>query len=999
MVEQRMKNPCSAGKPWSGAMVGWLLLIFFSRSVTAQDFNIAKLKLFQDRDQVLIKDVTTDSFGFVWFLTNGEIYRFDGYRSLDVSKTISNQYLTEDMPQRILMDTENRLWMAGNATLSYLDLATWKVHTIDSTLLPPLQDRSVFWFKNVTETAQMIAYENGGLLLIENGKVSRVALASNSESRSANKVKPRSVTWWDGKYWVGTTVGTLYSIDPAQRNNVTYHTLNGIDDVILSIIPQGEALVLNVYNRGLFRYKPGEGLAKHPVGEFNVSSEKFSILQQGKSFHVYADEESAWILNPNLQPLQRLKIPSVHRFRTASVHLTDEEILLGNEEGVFVIYPKLKGLSHLIPANSGVNKSTRGIYVYPDGSIFYGSYGGAGFLSADGSTQLLPQIKHAYAVLPINESELLIGTEGGFLKVFNRKSGVISNYTYTLSPEAKRLSAYNLPDYVLSLSETRDFILVGSQNGLWTLDKKTRELARWETDSDDAQLSDLHIRHIQVLSDDRMELSTNLGLFRLDGHQLTKLYPASGNLGVYKSINRNDTLWLATQGKGVVSIDLSGKVLGAVTTTQDLSNNIVYSLEHVDGTWVAGTADGLNLIRGKQVRRISVAEGLLQSEFNSGATFWDEKRRLLYLGGLNGYTILDMNQPWFEGRDRLHSYVTEVHTSFGYAGGKSTDFTWPYRGERTLVLQPGQSLTALYVGTPRRYRAEGRISYALNAGEWEKLGEGQFISLIEPSPGEYRIRLETHSTGIGGSEKEMIVVKRPRFYETWWFTTLVLAITLGLLVFLYRRRLRKVRREHAIRNRIAADLHDEVGSSLTRIYFQANSLSSQELSGEKYNRQLKTIAETSQQALATMSDMVWSIDPRFDSMRELLGRMKDYAYKLRDELHFEYQFEVKGNVETEPVSQVVRQNLFMIYKEALINAIKYGDGSEIRILFCFDGGIRLVVTNSYSDSSSAKTDWKQGGRGLENMKLRAAKVGAELTTTTQNGAYCVVFELSPKRGI
>ena len=55
--------------------------------VFCQEYTISKLRLFPDRDEVLIKDVACDSLGFIWFLTNGEIYRYDGYRSLDILKT------------------------------------------------------------------------------------------------------------------------------------------------------------------------------------------------------------------------------------------------------------------------------------------------------------------------------------------------------------------------------------------------------------------------------------------------------------------------------------------------------------------------------------------------------------------------------------------------------------------------------------------------------------------------------------------------------------------------------------------------------------------------------------------------------------------------------------------------------------------------------------------------------------------------------------------------
>src|SRR3546814_12695054 len=72
---------------------------------------------------------------------------------------------------------------------------------------------------------------------------------------------------------------------------------------------------------------------------------------------------------------------------------------------------------------------------------------------------------------------------------------------------------------------------------------------------------------------------------------------------------------------------------------------------------------------------------------------------------------------------------------------------------------------------------------------------------------------------------------------------------------------------------------------------------------------LRAISETSREAIATMSDIVWSIDARFDTLRDLIMRMKDYVYKLEDELEIMLSFSVKGKVDDKKVSQIVRQNL------------------------------------------------------------------------------------------
>ncbi|WP_257666072.1 sensor histidine kinase [Parapedobacter tibetensis] len=967
----------------------WLIflgLLVIARSGFSQDYAIAKLQLFPDRDEVLIKDVTCDSLGFIWFLTNGEIYRYDGYRSLDILKTIADQRLTDDMPQRILADRRNRLWMAGNANLSYLDLKTWTVHAVDSNLLPPVSLRMVSWIKQVADSTVMVAYENGHLLLINGDNYVRVDGLYHQSMTANYKVLPLSVTLWDGKYWIGTSAGTLLSIDPDHAYQTQYHQLPDIHRIILNLIAHDDGLIVNVFPNDLYRLQSNGEWDEFIPGDFSLAEDEYYVLGEGKQMHVYADTKSAYLLDADLGIEQRIAMPLKNEFGPKHVCIVGDEAVLGTEEGVFVVYPKTKGLSQFIPPNESTNKSTRGIYVYPDGAFFYSTYQGAGFVESDGTVWPFEQLRHAYVLYPINANELLVGTEGGFLKVFDRRRHQVTDINYALTPETKEKHAFNLPTQVMSLAETDSDYLIGSTGGLWLLNKENYSLRRFTDISGEPHGLDLHIRYIQLTPQGGMLLSTNVGLFEVSQETLTKRYPQSGNLGVYKSLAVGDTLWVATQGKGLVAIDAEGRILQTFTTEEGLSNNLIYSLEYADGILIAGTADGLNLIRNQQVRRIGTAEGLSQSEFNSGASFWDERRKRVYVGGLMGYTVLDMTQRWFDNNDQLESYVTEIHTSKGNTGAKSADYTWPYRGERTLVLQPGQSLTGLYVGTPGNHRADSEIRYTLSTGDWEPLELGQFISLIEPLPGDYRLKLETRSTAVDGWQKEFAIVKRPHYYQTWWFSALIVAVVMLLLLLWYRSRVRKIRREQAIRNRIAADLHDEVGSSLTRIYYQANILSSKGAATSGAKNELQLIADTSRQALLTMSDMVWSIDSRFDTISELVIRMKDYVYKLREELEIAYRFEMRGDYESRSLSQIVRQNLFLIFKEALTNAIKYGDGSEIVIELSFEHTLRLVLKNSYSTADVHDAD-RQGGRGIQSMEQRAAKMDGELSFTDADGIF------------
>lgn len=973
------------------------LTLFFSQLAIAQNYTSTKLPLFAGTEDVLIRDVTLDNLGFIWYLAGGEVYRYDGFRSLDILQTLSDQQVVDDIPQRIFADKSNRLWMAGHVHLSYLDLTTWKVHPVESASLPHIQDRTISSITQMEDSTLLFIYESGQLLLLKNEDFIRLDDLKQHSLHAQTKVIPQSVQTWEGKYWVGTSAGTLLSIDPTRQYQTAYHQLDGIKHPILTILKDQNGLILNVFPNKFFKWN-GTELAPFKPAEFIPSAQDFYVVGAGSQFNMYADSKSAYVLDHDLNVIQQVAMPLENEFGPKHILMNGDEAILGTEEGIVVIYPQTKGLSHLIPPNTSVNKSVRGIYVYPDGAYFYSTYQGAGLVESDGSVHRLEQLRHAYVVYPLSQNKLMVGTEGGFVKIFDRQTKQIEELPYSLQHSSSASPPNDLPLHVMSISESDTDYLIGSSHGLWLLDKNHYALKRAPNQTGLSHSLRLHIRHILPTEEGAYVLSTNQGVYQWKEGEWTKRYPTQSNLGVYKTLLLGDTLWIATQGKGLIALDKSNQEIANLATLDGLSNNLVYSLENADGTLVAGTARGLNLIRNGHIRIIHRAEGLAQSEFNASASFWDPLHKKMYVGGLNGYTVLDMAEDWFAPAEPLTSHVTEIYTTSSKTGQRKADYSWSYRGAQHLTLEAGESLAGLYVGLPGNYRAQGQIRISMNTGDGPLLDNGQFISLLEPSPGDYKLGVETTNRGMLVHHNELIIHKLPFFYQTWWFQALLFGLALLLLFMWYRNRIIKIRDEQAIRNRIASDLHDEVGSLLTRIFFQVNLMGTRKSEEEKTRKQLEAIADTSQQALSTMSDMVWSIDSQYDRMHDLVIRMKDYAFRLREEVDFRYKFEASEGVMPGKLSQEVRQNLFLIFKEGLTNAIKYGDGSEIHIAFNVEPLIRLRITNACRDLGQ-DTGIRQGGQGLEIMERRARKIGATLQVFNKNGLFALQVELLPKRGI
>lgn len=199
---------------------------------------------------------------------------------------------------------------------------------------------------------------------------------------------------------------------------------------------------------------------------------------------------------------------------------------------------------------------------------------------------------------------------------------------------------------------------------------------------------------------------------------------------------------------------------------------------------------------------------------------------------------------------------------------------------------------------------------------------------------------------------------------------LVLAVA-GYLLWRYRRR--EARRQEALRTRIAADLHDEVGSMLTQISMQSTLLREGHYAPAQQQTYLDQMADASRRAARQMSDAVWSIDARYDSAASLLDRLRDHAHEVLPPAGLEVDFGAEAAVATVAVPLATRQALYFIYKEALHNVVKHAQAQQVQVRLGVPGGqLELIIRDDGRGTAAAS---RPGGQGLPNMRMRAQAVG------------------------
>jgi len=203
---------------------------------------------------------------------------------------------------------------------------------------------------------------------------------------------------------------------------------------------------------------------------------------------------------------------------------------------------------------------------------------------------------------------------------------------------------------------------------------------------------------------------------------------------------------------------------------------------------------------------------------------------------------------------------------------------------------------------------------------------------------------------------------------------LLLAMSGGLL-WRYRRRER--RRQEAMRTRIAADLHDEVGSMLTQISMQSTLLREGHYAPAQQQAYLEQMSEASRRAARQMSDAVWSIDARYDSAASLLDRLRDHAHEVLPPAGLELDFRADAALATTTVPLATRQALYYIYKEALHNIVKHARAQQVWVRLRLRG--RQLELEVRDDGRGLPSAGRPGGQGLPNMRMRTAAVGGAIT--------------------
>jgi len=319
--------------------------------------------------------------------------------------------------------------------------------------------------------------------------------------------------------------------------------------------------------------------------------------------------------------------------------------------------------------------------------------------------------------------------------------------------------------------------------------------------------------------------------------------------------------------------------------------------------------------------------------------------------------------------------------------------------------------------------APGKVRFRCRLGNlesrWADMGGKRVATYNYIPPGDYLFQvIACNNDGVWNSEGASLKFRAlPYYWQTTWFRVLggaATALAAGGAVWFetrqrMRRRLERVERQRDIereRARIAQDIHDDLGASLTRIAMLSQSDRGEIPSPDLMTKNLDRIFATARELTRAMDEIVWAVNPRHDRLDSLANYLSRFAQEYLSVAEIRCRLNLPLSLPTLPVSAEVRHNLFLAFKEALHNIVQHAGASEVRVDLKVDAAqLALKVADDgrgFDTTTPADGSVAPGriacGNGLSNMQRRLMAIGGVCEICSEPGRGTAVTLTVPLRG-
>ncbi len=963
-----------------------------------------------------------DSAGNIFFLTSRAISRYDYHTEtfktlVPVTAVNKIKVITSDKLNTVIVDDE-KLYKV-NLSLNTIQVFPLPFKApLTQQVVSTIHERKLFlytslgaaYFDLATDTFRPFIFSDSSGNSIQ-PNIIRASYFCTGQDRRICYSRP-------GRFFVYDSQANLFKEQPPRaaerctlRGKSDYELIQGHHLLLMS--STGETAVCNLMTGAITQ----SNLIKELFAA-NDPPPPLGGFVNGKNNRIWLQNGSAGLIELSLVKDELVLANHYNQFNS-EIPTTDCNLILDYSNEIVWFYAagkglvkceKLNNLFHTFnPVNlsgkaaSGLNKNVRAICEVSPGTLFTASLDGIRELSTESAQfRTLSQSNSGFAIFNNNPFSTIIKDRQQNTWISSWNEPVIFKLNYEKNTCQKISLSETIRNYdrftfkCALLDDGVDLYFGTSSGDLLKVNtaSPTAEHTLIRLQNKDAALSPSTIFCMQRLSKEELLLGTAKGLYVYHKtSQRIQSYDPSQPLffSDIRSIivQENGLLWVGTNGSGLLKYNSRNGSLHQYTKSDGLSDNSVYSMlmDKNSNLWM-GTNNGLCKFTNAtgSFKSFSEKDGITFEEFNTNASCLLSNGDMAF-GGISGMILFNPD-----------TFITNL------------TFPTPILTKLQVNNQPLPLDSSYYFNYDENYLAfqfsalhffrneEIQYAYTLEGLDknWISCGTRHFTTYANLEPGNYVFKVKcTNPHGEWSNHMLMVpfTIRAP-WYKTWYFFISVFVLLSYLIYEWLAYKNRQNTKLLQIRENIARDLHDEIGSNLSSISIF------NEVAKESINRNktgvlpvLDKIGEYAQISQEAMGDIVWMIDSKNDRFENILVKMRTYAAETIGASSIKLQLNFDDHLKNIKIEMKQRKNLYLIFKEALNNIQKYADCKNVAIdLF----EQNRIITLRIKDDGKGFNPENTKGNGLVNMKKRAEEINGtlDIESSPENGTSIkLVFAL------
>ncbi len=974
-----------------------------------------------------IKDIIRDHYGYLWIATRNGLNRYDGLDIVSYTTNPKSQTrINSKNIKKIAAGTADEILVQYEANRRFID-----VITPEATVAHRLYFNEEQGVTGLVEYIELNHRTGRHHVLVSHGDTLTI-LKLNQELtlepllsldfEKKDHANYRLMSDPRGTYWINDDQEGFINFDSLGRplSKISYDTLGVDKDVGLANIFHRDRLgrfwLSFSDTPGLWEYNEAAALFK-PVDDDEISTKRYytnlwedalgNVLIAQKTrkqdfrtyLHLFKSDDAALPYDHVLMEDVVLNVVFSRDF--------ERLIFLGTDSGVKKVNLTKKHVKTFLtsqaPRESSV--SLRGITATSDGKIVIGRNIGDWFQYDPVSESIKTieiDLKYSNgAQFYPSPKQLLTDHDGNIWgSGHSFYGGQLIRYQPSDSSFVSYETGYRIQSMIMG-QDSQIWIVTGgdgTDGDLSWFDLGNKSLHHYFNADQTKPLQGTSPTYLYQSRDGIMWVGSTTGIHRIsipDGQsQVISSSPDEydglvSNLIYCITEDQEGNLWIGTDA-GVNIYDPVTESFSHYNVKDGLAdNNICGILEDGKGNFWLSTYGGLSYFDRQlnSFRNFGKADGFSHNRFNR-FSFYSDTLSNMYFGGVNGLNVFNAND--LLERDLDAPILLSEVSYYDKEEGAIVQHLHNLQNLSTVRLAASNRyFRCRFAMADYAYPQLNRFRYKLDGQDidWNYIGTQNELTFNNLTAGDYVLRIVGTDRNLNLSSREFSLNIRVEeyFYRKSWFVAFCIFLIL-LAIYLYHRiKLQQAINMERLRTKISSDLHDDVGGVLSGLAMQTELLEYSAKDSDK--PKLKRISEMSRNAMAQMRDVIWATDARKDKFEDLLIRMKEFAAEMLFPKRIICEFKVENIYKEKKIPVQVRQNLYLIFKEAITNVAKHSDATQVLVNFTKEGS-RFKMTirdNGQKKDLNGKTISSLNGSGLKNIQMRAKHINADLKIRKERG--------------